>query len=278
MAKPTSILGSVETKQIKLGAGRVYRGGASATFAGTAKFDSASLGTGATQWEDLRSMANDATISNTANMFKYMNGVPSVFKKGVVTGREATLQATFDEFKSRIIQTALGLNNPVNKLAATLMTIAASPSPTASVFTVDTVTGLVAGDEIVVEAASGSLAASSNSGLVDSIATLAITLREPLRDTPVSTWVAKKRVSTKLCFGGSDVKTYPLLFVTDFVLDKKQFVAFFPKVSSQGSFNPAMGGGTDSAKIGISWDAYGVYDADVDDNVLCSFFVFEDEA
>lgn len=277
MTKPTSILGSVEAKQIKLGAGRIFRGAANATFAGTAKFDTNSLGSGLTAWEDLRCIANDATINLNADTYKYMNGVPAVLKKVVVTGRQGTLQATFDEFKSRIMQTALGLNNPINKLGATLMT--ATGSPTSTVIAFDTVSGLAVGDEIVVESVSGSLAASSNSGLVDSIVSLTVTLREPLRDgAPSAGWVAKKRISSKLVFGGSDVKTYPLLICYDFVVDKKQLVVFFPKASSLGSFSPAMGGGTDSAKIGIQFDLYGVYDSDLDDNVLAQFFVFEDEA
>lgn len=277
MTKPTSILGSVEPKQIKLGAGRIFRGGASATFPGTAKFDTNSLGTGATAWEDLRCIANDLTINWSAGMYKYSNGVPSVFKKGVVTSREGTLQATFDEFKSRIIQTALGLNNPINKLSATLMT--ATGTPTSTIIAFDTVSGLAVGDEIVVEAVSGSLPASSNSGLVDSIASLTVTLREPLRDgAPVAGWVAKKRVSTKLPFGGSDVKTYPMLLCFDFVVEKKQVVVFIPKASSQGSFAPSLGGGTDHAKTGITFDLYGVYDSDLDDNALAHVFLFEDEA
>ena len=276
MPKPTSILGSVETKEIKLGAGRIFRGGVSATFLGTAKFDTNSLGSGATGWEDMMAIANDATIQATANMYKFMNGVPATFKKGFVTGRDAQLSVTLDEFRSRAIQTALGLNSPINKLSATLMTI--SGSPTATVFTVDTVSGLAVGDELVVEASSGLLAASTNSGIVDLIASLTITLRQALRDVPAATWVSKKRVSTKLPFGGSDVKTYPLIFVVDFVQDKKQFVAFAPKVSSAGSFNPGMGGGADHAKIGLAWDIYGQYDSDLDDNVLFNFFLFEDEA
>ena len=277
MAKPLSILGVVETKEIKLGAGRVFRGGSAATFAGTAKFDSNNLGSGTTGWEDLAAIANDAAIASTATMFNFKNGVPGTFKKGFVTGRDAKLTFTMDEFKSRNIQTVLGLNNPINKLASTLMTIQASPAPTSSVFTMDTVTGLNAGDEIVVEASSGLLAASSNAGIVDNIATLAVTMRQALRDAPSSTWVAKKRISTKLPFGGSQVQTFPMIFVVDFVVDKRQFVVFIPKASSDGTFNPAMGGGTANAKMQGSFDMYGVYDADLDDNILCSYYILEDE-
>lgn len=254
MAKPLSILGTVETKEIKLGAGRTFRGGASATFAGSAKFDSNSLGSGATLWEDLAAIAQDATITSKANMYKYTSGVPGTFKKGFVTGRDAQLSFTMDEFKSRNIQTILGLNNPINKLALGLMTVAASPAPTSSVFTVDTVTSYNAGDEIVVDPVSGGLATSTNSGIISSIATLAITMRQSLRDTPVAGWVAKKRMSTKLPFGGSDVATFPLLFVVDFVVDKRQFVCFMPKVSSDGNFNPALGGGTKQADAKVTFD------------------------
>lgn len=273
MAKPTSILGSVELKQIKLGAGRLFRGtSASVAFAGTAKFDTNTPGT---SWEDMKCIAQDATINASADMYRYSNGVPSTFKKGFITGRQTQLNVTFDEFRSRVVQTALGLNNPINKLGA--QEYVAGGTPTSTVILLDTVTGLSVGDELVFASATGGLPASVNSGIIDAINTLTVTMREPLLNTPVSGWKAKERVSTKLCFGGSDVATYPLLFVVDFVLDKKQFVVHINKASSAGNFAPNMGGGSESAKVGVAFDCYGVYDSDLDDNVLASFFMFEDE-
>lgn len=277
MAKPTSILGVVETKEIKIGAGRIFRGTSAATsFAGTAKFDTNNPGA---TWEDMGCIATDTTLASNVTMFKYTNGVPTALKKAFVTGRDATLTSSFDEFKSRVLQTALGLKAPINKLVSTLYTVQASPTPTNILFALDTISGLNAGDELVVEATSGLLPASTNAALIDSIATLTINLRtaNPLFQTPASTWVAKKRMSTKLCFGGSDVATYPLLYVIDFVSDKRQIVFFFPKVSSTGSFSPKMGAGTAAAMVSIPFDCYGVYDADLDDNVLTEMFLFEDE-
>lgn len=275
MVTSTPILGSVETKQLKLGKGRFFLGSPSATFDGTAKFDTSNPGA---TWEDLMCIGDNVQVNASAGMFQYKNAVPTVTKKKFVIGRDLVVSAEFDEFKSRVIQTALGLLAPINKLGATLMTVQGAPGPTASAFTVDVATGLNTGDEIVVAATSGALASSQNSGLVSSAAAaVAITLRQPLFVAPSAGWVAKKRISSKLVFGSSDVRSYPLLFVVDFVVDKKQFVMFFPTVSSAGTFNPDLGGGQSHAKIGISWDCHAVVDSDVADNVLAVTYLFEDE-
>lgn len=274
MPQGAGIQGTVELRQIKLGAGRIFRGTSAATFDGTVKFDTNSPGA---TWEDLGATEPDTQINCSSSPFIYKNGVPSARKKGFVIAREATVAVNFSEFKARLLQLALGLVAPINKLSATLMTVAASPAPTNTIFTVDTVSGLAANDEVVLASASGGLAASSARGIVSSIATLAITLRQAISSTfgtVVSTWVAKKVISTKLPFGGSDVDTYPLLFVKDFI-GGAQIVWFFPQVASMGNLNPAMGSQSENVKIPITFDAYGIYDADLNDIALAIPYNFE---
>ena len=85
MTTSTALLGSVETKQIKLGHGRIFLGtSGSSSFDGTAKFDTSSPGSA---WEDLRCIGNNVTLTCNAGVFAYKNAVPSVTKKKFITGR-----------------------------------------------------------------------------------------------------------------------------------------------------------------------------------------------
>lgn len=275
MVTSPAILGTVETKMLKLGAGRIYLGTSpTATFDGTAKFPTNAPGP---DWEDLRCLGQNVTLNANTSMFAYKNAVPSVTKKKFVIGRDVTLSADFEEFKSRMVQAALGILAPVNKLAATEYVVQAAPGPTSQIFTLDSVAGLNLGDELVIASATGGLASTQNAGLIGAINTLAITLREPAQTAPVAGWKVKKRISSKLIIGGSDVLVYPLIFVVDFVQDKKQFVAFFPNVSSAGSFSPNLGGGQSNTTVAVAWDCYGAYDAAIADNVLASMYMFEGE-
>jgi hypothetical protein len=274
MVTSTPILGTVETRNIKLGAGRFFRGIAGATFAGTSKFDTANPGS---SFEDLGECAADANVSATQSPFIFRNGVPSTRKKGFVIGREAQINLNFNEWKSRIMQTAIGLTAPINKLAAQEYVVQASPAPTNTIFTFDTVTGLAVNDEIVLGATTGALPASPAKGLISAIDTLQVTLRQAIPSallTVASGYKAKEVISTKLPFGGSDVDTFPALYVIDFI-GGAQVVWFFPQVASMGNFGPGMGSGTQNAQIPITFDAYGVYDSDLADNVVCIPFNFE---
>jgi hypothetical protein len=274
MGKALSVTGTHESKHIKLGVGRIFIGSQSATFDGTTKFNSLTIPSG---WEDLGDLGQDVTLNNTTELFKFANGTPALVKRSYVTGREATLQATFNEYKARIIQIAIGLSNPINKVTGST-TVSASPTPTSTVFTVASASSFAVGDEIIVETVAGDCATSTNTGLISAIATNAITLRQALpKGAPTTGDTVKKRTSAKLVIGGGSVPTYPLLFVVDFQLDNKQFVMFFPKVSSQGTFNPAFGNAKENAKIGVTWDLYGVTDSDFGDSVLAAAYIFEDE-
>lgn len=275
--KSTSLQGVVQEKNVKMGAGRMFLGDSTAVFDGTAKFDTNNPGS---HWEDLGAMAQNVTVNMTTTMLMYKQGIPSNIKKTFVQGRDGTLQAEFDEFKARVIQTALGLIKPINRMAGNNYVIQASPAPTAQVFTLDQVSGLNVGDEVVHATSNGLLTNATDAALVDSIVGNVVTLKSPLPNgAPTALDALDVRISAKLVFGSSDVRTYPLLFVVDFVTDKKQFVSFFPKVSSKGAFNPTglHSLGSDHVKTTIQWDIYGVYDADVDDIALAQFFPFEGE-
>lgn len=268
-----ALRGDSDLTQIKLGAGRIYQGQTSSVvFDGTLKFDTI---TPPANWRDLGVIMQDVTLNLAATEFAFKTGLPSTRKKTFITGRDGTIQGTFAEFNALINQITMGLLAPINKLGASgPFTVAASPAPTSSTFTLDATTGLAVGDEVVVEAVAGSLAASNNRGIIKSITGLDIVVENPLYLTPASTWKVREVVSTKLVFGGGDVKTYPLLFVVD-LLGGKQVTYFFPSVSSQGNHNPNFGGGTENMRNQIQFEAYGVLDTDINDMILAACFVFE---
>lgn len=275
MAKSISLLGQFESKLIKMGTGRLFLGTSSgSTFDGTAKFDTNNPGA---SWEDAGAIANDFTIAATTDKFKFMNALPSVTRKTFVIGRDATITATFDEFKARVVQTALGLLAPFNIVSGSELVVQASPSPTAKVFTLDSVTGLAPGDEVVV-GTTATLPSTANSGLVDSISGAQITLRAALPSgAPATGAKVKERVCAKLIFGGTDAREYPLLFVVDFVNDNKQFVALVPRACAQGNFQPNFNGGKQNIQTAVTWDTLALYDSGIDALSLITCFIFEGE-
>lgn len=277
MPKATSLMGLIETKQIKLGTGRLFLGSTAAVFPGTAKFDTTVVNSG---WLDLGVIGNDAVIQPKADKFIYKNALPEVARKTFVISREATIQATFDEFGAKVIQRALGLNAPFNVLAAAAPTVVGSPTPTSTTFKLTSIATLNAGDEVVVETNTGNLTASTNSGLIDSIDTVgvAITLRQPLPNgAPAASDTLRVRTSTKLIVGDIQDATYQLLFVVDMLQDKKQFVSYMPIVNAQANFQPSVGGGKDIARTQITWDMSALYDSQIDNLALFSMFIFEGE-
>jgi len=266
--------GNVELKQIKLGAGRLFIGQTSSvTFDGTTKFNTESP---ASNWKDLGNIANEATLNMTVDMFTLKNGIPSLAKKRFIIGRDGELTVTSNEFSSYVNRLALGLAAPVNKLTGVEKVVAGSPSPTASIFTLDAVTGLAVGDEIAVAATTGDLASTDNKGLIQAIDTLQITLTAPLYAAPSAGWKVQENRSTKLWFGGGVLPTYPLLYVID-LLENKQVVYYFGRVSIKPDYSIDNGRGVENAKLSLVFQTYGVNDTDANASCLCVIYTFEDE-
>lgn len=271
-----------DIKQIKLGSGRCFQGQTdSVVFDGTVKFNTA---TPAANWRDLGVLMNNVTLNLQAGEFAFKTGVPSVRKKTYIVSRDGSLQVEFEEFSALLSQIAMGLNSPVNKLTGSEMTVTSYSSVT-KILVVNSTAGLLVGDELVFDTASGVYPTSNNKGLISTVDSgTQVTLRGDGFYKPVdNTYVGKKVVSTKLAFGGSNVKTYPFLFVIDIldpagVTTPKQIVYFFPKVSAQGNYSPALGGGSKNMTNQITFEAYGIIDTDLADIMLAACYVFESEA
>lgn len=264
--------GNVELSQIKLGAGRVFQGlTPTVLFDGTAKFNTEAP---AANWRDLGNVSNNASLNMVTDMFTLKNGIPSLAKKRFIIGRDGTLEITLNEFGAYVNQVALALAAPVNKLDATARTVSASPTPTASVFTLSSVAGLAAGDEIVSETVAGNLPSSNNRGIIDNIVGSQVTLEQPLFTAPISADTVKKVISTKLWFGGAALPTYPLLYVID-LTEGKQIVYYFPRTSVKGDYNPDTGNGTENMKLKLTFETYSANDTDAGTAILCAVYLFE---
>lgn len=272
MAGSAGLRGDVNTQQIKLGAGRVFVGTPAATFDGTAKFDTSAPASG---WSDLGCISNDVTLNMTSELFVFRSGVPATRKKILVIGREGTLQVNFEEFNALVAMLAMGIAKPINKVAATALTVSASPPPTASKFTLSAVTGLVVGDQIGVETVVGDLTSTINTGIIKSISTNEIELYSALpKGAPTTGDSVKEINSQKVSFGGGTITEYPLIFVQDF-LGGSQAVHFFALVASQANFNYTSAGGRENQKTQITFELHGGNDTDTGEFSLDQVFFFE---
>lgn len=267
----TSILGSLETKNILIGAWRWFAAPFDTYIDETTRFDTNNP---PAPFIDLGASTEESSLSMNKQMIKYMSGVPSVIKHAKVTSLDFTVTFTLDQFSGFNLSRAIyGPGYAIKKFVSSPAIVLATAIPAGNIVNMTSSTGYIEGQYIAL--------ASSTIGLVNSIdeyRIIEISGNNLILDRNVSTVFASAPYvamieSWKIPFGTSKTCQAAIVGCWDDESDGIQFVIAIPRAIIDGNFNGALPA-TVNAKIPLTVTGQAFYDVDLTDNVVANLLRF----
>lgn len=208
---------------------------------GTVDFEVAALGTAAIAsgalvtagWERLGTMEPGSfKPSIDIEQFDMERGFPKAPVKQFKIGQKGSIAFNLDEYTARAVEVLNGGNDMV-RTTASATTVAATPAPTTTVFTLTSATGYLAGDWLVHTDANGK----KWDRKIKSISGAAVTLYDPLPAAPASGDAIAKVTLWQVGGGGSKIAqlTGRMIFVDTY---DDTVCVHFPKIQFGGKWAP----------------------------------------
>ena len=211
---------------------------------------------------------NDFTLELSTDMATMKSGTPLRDVYSFIRGQELDIKTTLSEIDHQALAWATG-EDITYTVGTPGTTVAATPAPTASVFTVASATGLTAKDLIEIDLGTGGTA-DKHYRWIKSVSGSEITLGEALPEAPAASDTVKEVSKTEMLLGYNVVPTeYSLKYIKVLpVLNQKLTVVVFKAITSgrmainfkDGDFNglpisfkALADSDVESGALGVAW-------------------------
>lgn len=261
MTTSTALLGTIEQKNIKVGAWRFFAAPYDTYIDEAVRFDTVNP---PAPFLDLGAVGQDASINLSKQLYRYMNGVPQVLKQIRVTGIDFNLGITLDQFSGANLARAIyGTNYAIKKFKSSPAIVQATGTPNGNVILMPSVANWQEGDYAAL--------ASSPSGLVttsDEYKVVEISGLNLIFDRDVSTvFSAAPYVgdieSWKVPFGTSAPNKIAIVGCWDEESNGIQMLLAIPRATIDGNFGSGGIPAQQHQKITLNVLAQGFFDLDI---------------